>query len=194
MLRCANAIAWSRRASTAFARPSILIALLLVLVPLGVMLIPPAPKAIVVTDITVNTTGDSSTPGDGSCSLREAINNANTPGTDTTGGDCSLGTGTDTIDFNVNGTITLLSSLPEIQNTLTIVGSGRTITVSGGDTYQVLSVNAGATLTVNDLTIADGSAVEGGGIDNDGLLNVTNSTFSGNSAYTPGAGSRTPAR
>ena len=46
------------------------------------------PKGIV-----VNTLSDASTSGDGLCSLREAINNSNNPGTDTTGGDFAIATG-----------------------------------------------------------------------------------------------------
>jgi len=42
---------------------------------------------------TVNSLSDASTSGDGLCSLREAINNSNNPGTDTTGGDCAIATG-----------------------------------------------------------------------------------------------------
>jgi CSLREA domain-containing protein len=57
--------------------------------------------------ITVNTLSDSSTSSDGLCSLREAINNANNAGTDTTGGDCVVGSGTDTINFSISGTVTL---------------------------------------------------------------------------------------
>src|SRR5579863_9254284 len=77
--------------------------------------------------IIVNTINDESTSGDGLCSLREAINNANSMA-DTTGGDCVAGTGTDTIVFSVNGTISLASTLPAIQNTLTIDGTGHQIT------------------------------------------------------------------
>ena len=58
------------------------------------------------------------------------------------------------------------------------------ISVDRANSYQVLLVNLGATLTLNDLTIANGSSGYGGGIYNDGTLTVTNSTFSGNSAST----------
>src|SRR5208283_4608523 len=62
----------------------------------------------------------------------------------------------------------------------TIDGSGETITIDGAGN-QILYVNPGA-LTVNDLTIENGSSFDGGGIENVGTLTVTNSTFSGNSA------------
>ena len=61
--------------------------------------------------ITVNTLSDSSTAGDGLCSLREAITNANSA-SDTTMGDCVPGTGNDTIVFSLSGMITVASALP----------------------------------------------------------------------------------
>jgi CSLREA domain-containing protein len=142
----------------------------------------PAPNII-----TVNTISDSSGSGDGLCSLREAINNANSPGTDTTGSDCAMGTGTDTINFSVSGTITLGSTLPAIANTspgsLTIDGTGQAITIDGAGAYRVLIVNRGATLNLNHLTIAHGASIgPGGGISNDGILTIDSNTLSGNSA------------
>ncbi len=114
-----------------------LTALLTVLAPTS-----PAPIQITLEaaePIIVNMTGDTSTSGDGLCSLREAINNANSPGTDTSGGDCAVGTGTATINFSVSGAITLVGSgLPAIQNTLTIDGTGQSITVDGANSFQVL--------------------------------------------------------
>ncbi|MGH7923584.1 MAG: choice-of-anchor Q domain-containing protein, partial [Candidatus Binatus sp.] len=144
--------------------------------------------------IVVNTMSDSSTSGDHLCSLREAINNANSPGTDTTGGDCAVGTGNDTIAFSVSGTISLTSALPAIANTssgrLTIDATGQTITIDGASKYQVLIVNSGATLDLNNLTIADGNtAGAGGGIRNDGILTVTNCTFANNKAVHAGGAS-----
>ncbi len=170
------------------------------------------------TIIVNNITDPVSVSGNGFCTLREAINNANAE-SDTTGGDCVAGTGTDTIVFSVSGTITLSSSPPPIANILTIDGSGQTITIDGDFNYQVLYVSSGATLNLAALTITHGAASPlceggggvyvdyggtlnvtnstffengaingGGGIYNDGTLNVTNSTFSENSAYYLGGG------
>ena len=145
-----------------------------------------APSIAHANTISVNTTGD---PGpSGTCDLRDAITNANNK--DQSGStDCVAGSGTDTIVFNLSGTITLGSSLPAIANSsgdsLTIDGSGQTITVDGDNTYQVLLVNSGATLNLNDLTIAH---ADGGGIVNEGALTVTNSTFSGNATLGTGGG------
>ncbi|MBI5641676.1 MAG: Ig-like domain repeat protein [Nitrospirae bacterium] len=137
----------------------------------------------------------------GAGSLRQAI------------ADASSG---DTINFNVNGTITLSSRL-SIDKNLTITGPGATsLTISGNNTVQVLYVSPGITLNLNNLTVANGNAgtSEGGGLNNNvgtviinsctfanntafnggGLLNnvgsvtISNSTFSGNSASLPGFG------
>ncbi len=168
-------------ASTAQAWPSILIALLILLVAVGGVTIQPGPLLAGENTITVNTLSDSSPSGDGLCSLREAISNANSK-SDTSGGDCFGGTGTDLIVFTVSGTITLTSALPMIENTLTIDGSLQNITIDGGGLYEVLSVDSPATVVLNNLTVADGNAAAGGGVSNLGTLTVTNSTFSKNSA------------
>ena len=130
------------------------------------------------TPYTVDTLIDSN--GKGNCSLRDAINAAN--GSPASGSTCTTpGTGTDTINFGVNGTISLGSTLPTITDAnLTITGPTASpgITIDGGSTYEVMDVLSGATHIAN-LTIANGSAGSGGGIFNNGTLTVTNSTFSG---------------
>ena len=182
------AVAWSLSASRAIVRPGLLVALLIVVAPVCLVLTQSRLHASGNTTTVDNLTDPASTSGNGFCTLREAINNANAK-SDTSGGDCTAGTGTDTINFSVSGTITLVQgTLPAIANTspgsLTIDGTGQTITVDGANSFGVLVVNSGATLTVNDLTIAHGNASSlGGGIDNEGgTLTVTNSTLSGNSA------------
>ncbi len=140
----------------------------------------------------------------GDCTLREAISAANALA------------GANTITFSVSGTIPLGATLPNIADTagLTIDGMGQTVTISGGGAVRVMSVDAGAALSLSNLTIANGrssglygggiinsgtlmianstlsgnSAAEGGGIYSDGTLTVTNSTFSGNSATDQGGG------
>src|SRR5689334_21200434 len=68
-----------------------------VLIGLGLLNVAPAYAAT----ITVNSTADDATAGNGQCTLREAINNANAA-SDTSGGDCTAGTtGTNTINFSV---------------------------------------------------------------------------------------------
>jgi CSLREA domain-containing protein len=70
--------------------------------------------------ITVDSLDDTTTAGDSDCTLREAIANANSDG-DTTGGDCTAGTGADTIGFSVTGVITIT------QGTLRITDDDTTV-------------------------------------------------------------------
>jgi len=58
------------------------------------------------------------------------------------------------------------------------------VTISGGRSVGVFTVNSDATFSVKSLTIANGSAETGAGINNAGTLNVANSTFTGNSTST----------
>src|SRR5579863_8374910 len=133
------------------------------------------------TGIIVNTGSDESTLGDGLCSLREAINNANHPFTDTTGGDCAEGSGNDAITvFVLSGQITVGSPLPAIQNTLTIVGPGRTVPINGGaNGFTIFSISASATVVMENLTIenTNGAVFNGRGILNSGTLSMINCTI-----------------
>jgi hypothetical protein len=135
----------------------------------------------------VNTNADNTTAGDTFCTLREAITNANA-NTDTTGGDCTAGSGssTDTITFAADYTITLSSSLPDITDLfgLTITGNGAAHTIvqaaasAGTATYRVLKINAG-TATLEAMTIRYGVEASGGAINNaNGNLTLNNVTVS----------------
>jgi CSLREA domain-containing protein len=134
--------------------------------------------------IGVNTTADELNT-DGDCSLREAVEAANTNAVVDA---CAAGeagpTVVDEISFSVTGTITLGSTLPTIADDLTIDGPAAPgITISGNDSVRVLVVGTGETLELKELTVADGRAgFDGGGIVNAGTLTVTDSTISGNSA------------
>ncbi len=97
----------------------------------------------------------------------------------------------DTINFSCSATITLTAMI-YINKNLTIDGTGQTVTISGGGTVQVMYVD-GASLTLNNLTIANGSVAGGptggGGIYlMAGTVIITNSTFSGNSTINNGGG------
>src|ERR1700758_489897 len=107
----------TRASSSARVRLKFLIALLTLLAPVCLILTQSRLHASGNTITVTNTTDPASTSGNGFCTLREAIDNANSPGTDTTGGDCATGTGTDTILFTVSGAITLSGTLPAIANT-----------------------------------------------------------------------------
>jgi hypothetical protein len=118
------------------------------------------------------------TANSGAGSLPQAISDAN------------ANAGADTISFQagLSGTITLASTLDVTDSAeLTIDGESANITISGGGSVRVFFVDGGD-LTLNNLTVADGSSSLGGGIVNQGTLTVTNSTFSGNSADGSGGG------
>jgi CSLREA domain-containing protein len=139
--------------------------------------------------LVVNTAADAD---DGTCSvlnctLREAITAAN-----------GLA-GEDTITFADSYTITLASTLPQIAGNLTIDGSGHSVVVSGNDAVRVFNIQAGAVVTMSQLSIINGWAAagaggdNGGGIYNAGTLLVVNSTLRDNRAaasspFRPGGG------
>jgi len=101
-----------------------------------------------------------------------------------------------TIEFSssLNGHTITLSSTLTINANMTITGPGANLlTISGGGSVQVFSVNSG-TVTISGLTIAQGNYQQGenggggGGIYNAGTLTVNNSTISGNTASSPSGG------
>lgn len=143
---------------------------------------------------------------DGLCTLREAITNANNDAA--TNPDCTAGSGADTITFAADYTITLTGSqLPAITGTLTINGIGPTsantiiqasscdpINLPGGcvpTVNRVFQVSSTGNLTLDMLTVrygyCDGTCPDdhpvggiGGGILNDGVVTIKNSTISNN--------------
>ena len=137
--------------------------------------------------ITVNSLADPSATG--ACTLHDAIVAANTM--IATNG-CAAGTGDDTIQFNVTGTILLGNTLPEVTGTLTINGPASPgITIDGDRKVRVLEIALGATVHLDRVTIAHGvgpTFPPGGGISNIGTLTITRSTFSGNSTTIRGGG------
>jgi CSLREA domain-containing protein len=134
--------------------------------------------------ITVNSTADNTTAGDDHCTLREAIANVNA-GDDTTGGDCTAGTGSgDTIVFNLTlpATITLTTNTElEIDTGVTINGpTTGVLAVDGNGQVDVFDITNG-TVSIANLTIQNGLGSDGGGIYNDARLTLTSCTLSGNS-------------
>ena len=138
------------------------------------------------TTFTVNSladTDDSNCDSAPDCTLREAINAANS------------NLGADTIEFSGTGTINLTGSLPDITDDLTIKGPGATLLTVRRDTgveYRIFNVTASGVVTFSGLTISDGLAIgrngegNGGAINNvsTGTVNVTNCTLTNNSTTT----------
>jgi CSLREA domain-containing protein len=147
----------------------------------------PSPASAGGATIVVDTLADTLDPGAG-CSLRAAILNANHD-SDFGSLDCEPGQGADTITFAVSGTLELVLDMAPITNPagLTIDGGGE-VTVSGMEAYRPFTVEAGASLTLESITIIDGSADNGGGILNEGTLMLHDSTISGSEATGSGGG------
>ncbi len=128
---------------------------------------------------------------DGDCSLREAITAANVNvSTDS----CVAGsdTLTDTITFNVTGTIILSDPLPDIlaAGELLINGGG-SITVSGDNSVRVFYVKSGADLILQNITVSDGlvtccgsigELLNGGSMQNKGTVTIIRSSFENSQA------------
>jgi len=162
--------------------------------------------------ITVNTTADELN-ADGDCSLREAIEAANT---DVAVDACTAGSGADTITVPA-GTYALTDGELSIGTDMTISGAGAASTiVDGGDNGRVFFItDPTATVVINDLTVQNGTSGDGGGIlvngdltidnvvvqdsfadgdgggifvETDGTLTATNCEVSGNEAADDGGG------
>lgn len=127
----------------------------------------------------------------GQCRLRAAVAAANS---DSPQFGCAAGNGADTIVFDsslTRQTITLQQGQITVQSDITIDGnSASAVTISGDGNSRIFDVDGpgGGDLTVDRLTLADGSAPSGGGaIRSSGMLTVLNSTLTGNTAVLGGA-------
>jgi len=161
------------------------------------------PLAASATTITVNTTADNLTGGDGQCTLREAIANVNAAA-DTSNGDCTAGSGSgDTITFDLtlpaksrSATIKLTLGELDIQRDATIVGpTAVSLHVSGGRASRIFGISAGTTASVSDLTMEKAASRDprwqnhwapGGAIVNSGNLTLTNCTLTHNKSRSGG--------
>jgi len=145
----------------------------------------PTPAIItgaVASTITVNSTNDDIDPADGECTLREAITAANTDtASGATAGECAVGSGADTIQFDVNGGATAIiqptSALPFITAPVTLDAStqgcaapNRCIELDGS-LLAADGFDSGLIITSNNITVrgfainrfpGDGIAVIGG--------------------------------
>src|SRR5579859_436573 len=158
---------------------STLLALVLGLFPLVVLPLltgaTPAAQASGPVTFTVDSTADTDHSGacnPGACTLRDALNAANTHAPFA-----------DMIHFapGLSGTIALTASLPAIIDDVTVDGSGHALTIDGASAYGVFSVTVGTHVSLKTLTIANGLGFVcgsfetcGGGIHNSGTLTVTN--------------------
>ncbi len=156
-----------------------------------------AATAYTVTDAADGTgVGACATGGD--CTLRQAIDAANTSGGDAviTLPDASMVTNNPSASHiyslgNANGSLVLNSG-----HTITINGAGWTLAIlqlqsaSTSSPNRVLQVDTGTTAVISGITaeggVITGTGPGGGGILNDGTLNLSASTVTGNSANSGG--------
>jgi CSLREA domain-containing protein len=123
---------------------------------------------------------------DGDCSLREAIEAANT---NTPVDDCSSGSVlTDTIGFDVEGTIVVTSQLSVIAGGPLVIDGGNVITTTGGETTRVWWVDTDGRLTLGHLAMVNGESIKGGSLyNNKGIVAIVSASFSGNQGEQGGA-------
>ena len=130
------------------------------------------PTAAGAATITVTTASDVSAV---ECTLRDAIVAANT---NSPKGACPAGQPgpvVDLIDFSLPApsTIALGSALPTVTSEVSIVGPGaEQLTISGGNAHRVFNFSLAATASASGLTITEGRATEGAGIENNGTLTL----------------------
>ena len=156
--------------------------------------------------ITVNSAADA-VADDGNCTLREAIQTANTDAAVDT---CVAGSGTDNISFDnalSGSTVTLGGSQLDITSDLTIDGDldndgAPDITIDAGGVSRAINIDATAatrTVTLEGLTISNGGNTDyGAGVNCQGNyqyvrncnLTLSNSRVTGNTANASGGGIR----
>ena len=143
--------------------------------------------ALAGTTITVNTTVDELN-GDGDCSLREAIQAANT---DATVDACPAGSDDDTITIPA-GTYTLgIAGTDEDNNVAGDLDITSNLTINGAGLDRVLHAHIGVTVQTSNLTITNGNLAagqSGAGILNQGTLTLSNSIVTSNHAEWRGGG------
>ena len=89
----------------------------------------------------------------------------------------------------MHGTITLADQLPTITGIVTINGPTPTfpgIFIDGNKQFGIFDVAFGAQLTLTNLNLVNGTASQGGAIQNAGSLMVTDCTLASNDADTVG--------
>ncbi len=153
-------------------------------------------------------------PGNGICSLREAIRNGDTE-SDTSAGDCTPGSvGSNTIVLAANSTYLIgdrdtehrddqVNGLPEVHGDLIIEGNGATISrdpalfsgsacSGGGAKFRIFYISGQGSLALKNLTLSNGCAdvlgVEGAGgaLFNRGFLSLDGVTLTANQALRSG--------
>jgi CSLREA domain-containing protein len=143
-----------------------------------------APQSAATLVVTTTEDHDDGACGFIDCTLREAINAANS----------LAGDNTVTFAPSVSGTVQLASLLPDVSTNVTLQGPGaRILAISGNNTYRVFSFTGGIS-SISGLTIRDGrmvgglnGTVSGGGISNQGNVTFTDCALTNNNVFGGGA-------
>jgi len=91
------------------------------------------------------------------------------------------------VGIGFNGTL-LLTNTINITNNVVLDGTGVAATISGGNAVQLFNVAQGASLTISNLTLANGSCIsaigsaDGGAIYNNGAVTLVGCSLTNNSA------------
>ncbi len=123
----------------------------------------------------------------------DTVTNCNASGTGSLPAVLAVADADDTITFDQDCTeanaITLTSLLePSVNVTINATFPQHRVTISGSNSVRLFLVNNGITLNLRGLTLANGLSPNGGAILNYGTVNVTGSTFVGNTATSRYAG------
>ena len=136
-------------------------------------------------NITVNTTIDDK--DDSNCSLREAVQSANT---NLAYGGCSAGSGHDVIQFTLSTPIvlTLTSEILIENDPLTISGPGvDQFTINGNHTTRLFDITPNAAVTLTDMTLQNGFTTQSGGaVRSESPLTINNAVLVNNRAGADG--------
>lgn len=128
--------------------------------------------------IVVNSTNGGSVPAP-ACTLQDAVVAASTA---TAVNGCNAGSGNDTIEFSVTGTIATAGGLTLTNNTLSVDGPAGGITIDAGGNNPIF-LAFGGSLTLKDLMLTNGFEFFGGGaIRSTGSVTIDDCTFVNNTA------------
>lgn len=167
-------------------RSVVLMGLALVMLALAIPAGAGATASTYVVDLNEDTTDGACTSGD--CTLREAIELAESDGDDPSEQDHVV----ISLSFLGSGTISLGSTLPTITEPLSIERTGIPTIVDGGDAVRpfVISTPAGADVSIDNLTVRNGATTNSGsGSGGAGIrkfaadLTISDSTISGNQTH-----------
>ena len=126
-------------------------------------------------DLTAATFAVTTTSDSGAGSLRQAILDAN------------AAIGSDSIDFQVTGSITLVSALPTVTDNLNVNGPGATLlTISGNSGVPGFTFGPQSTNTVAGVCLANfvqNNNLNGGAISNAGTLQLVDCVLTNNQAF-----------